>query len=134
MNYSRDYILNEKQMVIDKLKQENNILKQRIYNLEKYINDLQRNLHIKQNEIINNANQNANVIIAKAINIAYNFKIELEQLWLDLESKQTDTVMVLKLIDNFLEKHQQTFLVNANESHRVFQDLEASLQLVKNNS
>jgi hypothetical protein len=80
MNYSRDYILNEKQMVIDKLKQENNILKQRIYTLEKYINDLQRNLHIKQNEIINNANQNANVIIVKAINIAYNFKIELEQL------------------------------------------------------
>ncbi|WP_342277904.1 hypothetical protein [Spiroplasma endosymbiont of Nephrotoma flavescens] len=67
-------------MVIDKLKQENNILKQRIYTLEKYINDLQRNLHIKQNEIINNANQNANVIFAKAINIAYNFKIELEQL------------------------------------------------------
>ncbi|WP_338981272.1 hypothetical protein [Spiroplasma endosymbiont of Eupeodes luniger] len=121
-------------MVIDKLKQENNILKKRIYTLEKYINDLQRNFRDKQTEIINNANQNANIIIAKGINIAYNFKIELEQLWLDLESKQTDPVMVLKLIDNFLEKHQQTFLVNSNRTHQVFQDLEASLQLVKNNS
>lgn len=126
MSFSEKTI-NEKQKLINKLVNENILLKHRLLTVENYINNFQGQLLLKKHEIINEANKNANLIISQAINAAYNFKIELEQLWLNLEGKKTDPDALLKIIDDFLEKHATTFLVNSDLSHQIFVNLEEKI-------
>lgn len=140
-NHNYRDVLNAQQKLINQLKQENQILKQNFYNLEQYSKSLkesllnqkqeslqQKNINSNLKLMITNAQRNADLIVAKALNISYNFKLEIESLWLEIESSLQDPQKVLKSLNNFLEKNEKIFLVNFHQHDNLFKELEQLLQ------
>lgn len=109
------------------LKLDNEQFREKNNHLENYYYQFHNKYDSTKSEILNVAYHNSNLIVAKAIKIASNFKMRIENLLYEVEQNQTNGVLVMKIITEFLKENREIFLINTKNNDKILNEVEVLL-------